>query len=232
MEVVNGQFAIVYKRKAIDLTDDAATEIGVSKGDENIKSQFVRWQVEYRIKQFPEDQARLTSVPYLFSSDFKYMFDFDLGSNTFMIRKSATHEEYLKLEPSLLGTASFKDDEYESIKETCKHIRWEDYKDEDGNIKYRLRILNTGKLDCLFDLVEHDDKSSRKLKLVSAAKVDNPISENSRHMFWERDYLRPQDVLARLIRINQDYKVNILHAQNLRKQKFSIRDLICKIDYN
>ena len=80
-------------------------------------------------------------------------------------------------------------------------------------------MLNSANLDCIFEIVTTDGRDGkyayrhqdRMLKLISATKVDN-LFENrtnldSKHMFLHRCYLEPRDVLERLIRMSQDYKV-------------------------
>jgi hypothetical protein len=73
----------------------------------------------------------------------------------------------------------------------CSRIRWVD--------DNKLRILNLGNLDCIFEIVDNSkegkkpDQSNRYLKLISAVKVDN-LYENrtkldSPHMFFERNPL-------------------------------------------
>ena len=106
----------------------------------------------------------------------------------------------------------------------------------------RLRILNNANLDCIFEMVVQDkegkplDVFSRHLKLISVVKVDN-LYENlvkldSQHMFFQRLYLAPKDVLERLIRMNQNYKTGMQHAFNFSKFKeFKLLEQINKIDY-
>ena len=73
MEVVNNFIGTVYERVNLD---NNGTEVPDSLGSEAV-GQSVRWKRKYRIKQFPEDLSTLTSVPYLFSPNFKFHLDFN-----------------------------------------------------------------------------------------------------------------------------------------------------------
>ena len=80
--------------------------------------------------------------------------------------------------------------------------------------------------DCIFEIgtkkgvsEEKADADDRFLRLLSAVKIDN-LYENqtnldSEHMFLQRQFLEPKDVIERLMRINQDYKAYTQHALNL-----------------
>ena len=68
MEVINNYIGTVYVRINID---EDGREIRGSQGAE-CEGQAVRWLPYYRIKQFPSALGTLTSVPYLFSPNFKY----------------------------------------------------------------------------------------------------------------------------------------------------------------
>ena len=84
------------------------------------------------------------------------------------------------------------------------------------------RIVNKSNLDCLFEICSKDpeDRSidARYLKLISVAKVDNLHQNTERldaaHLIDEPQTLEAADVLNRLARVSQDYKVSLVHALN------------------
>ena len=70
MEVVNNLIGTVYERCNLDTN-------GIEVPGSEAEGQNVSWKIKYRIKQFPEDLSTLTSVPYLFSPNFRFHLDFD-----------------------------------------------------------------------------------------------------------------------------------------------------------
>ena len=68
MEVINDFLGTVYHRVDVD---ESNKELPESSGIDCF-GQAVRWKPKYRIKQFPTALGALTSVPYLFSPNFKY----------------------------------------------------------------------------------------------------------------------------------------------------------------
>lgn len=67
MEVINDFIGTVYKR--VDIDDDGDEMPNLKMDDEG---QIVRWKIEYSIKRFPKSLVDKTSVPYLFSPNFKF----------------------------------------------------------------------------------------------------------------------------------------------------------------
>ena len=79
-----------------------------------------------------------------------------------------------------------------------------------------LKIINESNIECLFlitDDLESKDMSTRKLTLVSSVKIDNEFENldkrDSPHMIMQPLPLEHEDVLERLIRMNQSYKTSI-----------------------
>jgi len=79
-----------------------------------------------------------------------------------------------------------------------------------------LKIINESNIECLFlitDDLESKDTSTRKLTLVSSVKIDNEFENldkrDSPHMIMQPLPLEHEDVLERLIRMNQSYKTSI-----------------------
>jgi len=80
----------------------------------------------------------------------------------------------------------------------------------------KLKIINERNIECLFDIIgdlESKKMSTRKLKLVSSVKIDNEFENidkrDSPHMIMQPLPLEHEDVLERLIRMNQSYKTSI-----------------------
>ena len=55
---------------------------------------------------------------------------------------------------------------------------------------------------------------------------------DSHHFLLDRIPLENRDVLERLIRTNQDYKVSMQHAINRKDKNFKILEKINKIDFS
>jgi len=87
----------------------------------------------------------------------------------------------------------------------------------------RLKIINESNIECLFDIVSSDpndmDKKARRLVLTSSVKIDNEFEnmrkQDSPHMILQPLPLEHEDVLERLIRMNQNYKSSLQHAINM-----------------
>ena len=89
MEVINGTTAVVYQREdVIDGETQAMESEKYQDGNEIDYGQQVKWKVLYRIKKFPKSLTEHTSVPYLFSPNFTYQFDFDYRARQFMIKET------------------------------------------------------------------------------------------------------------------------------------------------
>ena len=88
--------------------------------------------------------------------------------------------------------------------------------------------MNKSNLDCLFEICSSDPEDraieSRYLKLLSVAKVDNlhmnEVSLDSRHLIDEPKQLESEDVLNRLCRKSQSYKVGLIHALNTKHSNY------------
>ena len=198
MEVINNFHCTIYAR-----SDD----IGLDD-----RGQFVVWQVQTRVTRFPRMIAEMSSVPFIFSPNFSYQIDFEYNTKQFLIRDTESQDMFLKV-PGDLIKMSFGDvpSRTAAIKIIFSRMRWESER--------VLRVVNESNMDCLLEIVD-GGSGNRRLKLLSAVKVDN-LWENhfrldSRHLLSDRKSLAPRDVLARLIRRTQKYKTNLLHSINTR----------------
>ena len=90
---------------------------------------------------------------------------------------------------------------------------------------------------------EYDyDPEQRFLKLISVCKIDNQHTDVTRHdspHFYHQPFsLNSRDVIERLIRANQNYKIKLQHAMNQRlcedMHVFEelVLDQIHRIDYS
>jgi len=98
-----------------------------------------------------------------------------------------------------------------------------------------IRFINESNIDCLLEICSHDPEDkiveARYLKLLSSVKVDN-LFENmhtcdSKHLLLDREPQETRDVLERIIRMNQHYKTELVHAMNIGP-----KDLLTKMDRN
>ena len=101
MEVINNFIGTVYFR--IDL-DKNGKEIEGTDGAE-ARGQTVRWRPKFRLKQFPTALFKLTSVPFLFSPNFKYQLDYNYRKEEFIIRETEGQFLYLKIPKDFLTTS-------------------------------------------------------------------------------------------------------------------------------
>ena len=119
----------------------------------------------------------------------------------------------------------------QAIKIICSRFKWES--------ENRLRFVNASNLDCIFEIRTTDPKdediNARYLELVSAVKIDNEHKNfyrlDSNHFLDQPVELLSNDILERLIRTNQQYKVGLQHALNLKDKSFSLLTKIFGIDY-
>ena len=74
MEVINDYIGTVYKRVNIDAN---GKKIKNNKKLTEDYGQAIEWAIDYQIKRFPKSLVDKTSVPYLFSPNFTYQFDFN-----------------------------------------------------------------------------------------------------------------------------------------------------------
>lgn len=102
MLVINDVIGTVYRR--IDIDDDG-NEIKTFNSNQRQKDhgQAVEWVVHYQIKRFPKLLVDKTSVPYLFSPNFTYQFDFNFRTKEFLIRVTQTQEIYLIIPHDLVS---------------------------------------------------------------------------------------------------------------------------------
>lgn len=82
--MVNNFIGTVYKRFNID------AEGKYIEQDQEDNGQAVEWVVDYHIKRFPKSLVDKTSVPYLFSPNFTFQFDFNFRTKQFLIRQTRT----------------------------------------------------------------------------------------------------------------------------------------------
>ena len=153
-----------------------------------------------------------TSVPYLFSPNFVYMFDFSFRTNSFSIRECRNLHIYMEIPKDLVDTAWNKMSGEFALKLSLSRVKWKTDR--------IIHIVNASNLDCYFELCSTDpsdsDPTKRYLKLLSAVKIDNEYENmtkmDSPHMMDHPVSLQSRDVLERLIRTNQHYKVKLCHA--------------------
>lgn len=181
MEVVNGLTAAVYEREDVIESenhtpdgDDYLNQQSTFLEQEGVdRGQQVRWTVLFRITKFPKSLTEHTSVPYLFSPNFIYQFDFDYRARQFMIKEAETQFVYLNVPKDLMSTVWNSLEGEDSLKLICSRFKWESER--------VFRIVNQSNLDCLFEMCTTDpadrDISKRYLKLISCVKVDN-LHEN------------------------------------------------------
>ena len=104
MEVINNLAATVYTRVNIDSEGKAVHDRFASDRDADTGQQ-VKWKLAYRINKFPAQLAETTSVPYLFSPNFKYQFDVNVRAKQFMIIETETQFVYMKIPRDLITTS-------------------------------------------------------------------------------------------------------------------------------
>lgn len=133
----------------------------------------------------------------------------------------------------------------EAIDMIFSRIKWESSDEDENDLK--LRIATENNLDCIFKICKSknsrnlQESDRRYLKLISVCKIDNLYTDmnkqDSHHFFYEPFYVPPKDVVERLIRINQNYKVTIQHAINqgkcskLEDYQEMVLELIHSVDY-
>ena len=91
-----------------------------------------------------------------------------------------------------------------------------------------IRFINQSNLDCIFEIktTDPEDKKveARYLELISVAKVDNEFRNlhklDSSHMIDDPNQLQPNDIIERLNRCNQQYKIGLTHALNLQDYSY------------
>ena len=117
--------------------------------------QTVRWIRKYRIKQFPEDLSTLTSVPYLFSPNFKFHLDFHFRKEHFTIVETETQQIYYEIPKDFLPMTWNGTKGKNAINLICSRFSWLSEK--------VFRFVNESNLDCYieistdFDAVGIDD---------------------------------------------------------------------------
>ena len=83
MEVISNRFAVIYYRKNVVFEKDHADNYEEIKRQRNLqdlnedKGQLAKWYVLHKIARWPADLSENTSVPYMFSQNFKYQLDFN-----------------------------------------------------------------------------------------------------------------------------------------------------------
>ena len=151
-----------------------------------------------------------------------------------MIRETRTQYVYLEVPKDLLDIEWCGQVGSGSINIIMSRIKWQS--------ETMIRIVNESNIDCIFEIVdtnpEANSTKTRYLKLISAVKIDNQHLNMDKidapHLIDQPTRLAPRDVLERLIRLNQNYKLATQHALNLGREKmpnFDIRNCINRIDY-
>ena len=86
MEVINDKFGIVYRRTysskdgsqdrdKVKLEEDQSEEESADDDESNFGKE-IYWHLKYKITRWPSNLANRTSVPFMFSPNFKYQLDF------------------------------------------------------------------------------------------------------------------------------------------------------------
>ena len=225
MEVINNRFAIIYKRRNVDSsgevlpTEENLQDAGLKDPlDDEDTGQQIKWIVESKITRWPSNLTDSTSVPFLFSENFKYQLDFDAQRKTITVLLTETQEVYMELPSDMITTEWAGRQEEVALDLIFSRIKWEQHDNE-----RRLRIVTQNNLDCIFEMRTTDqqdlDQSQRYLKLLSVCKVDNlhqnSVQLDSPPFYLDPKQLEPGDVTSRLIRMNQNYKMAMMHAINL-----------------
>ena len=89
-----------------------------------------------------------TSVPYLFSPNFVYMFDFSFLSQSFSIRECRNQHIYMVIPKDLIDTAWNKMEGELALKIILSRIRWKTDR--------IIHIINASNLDCYFEISSTD----------------------------------------------------------------------------
>jgi len=222
---INNVFAMVFRRHDID----AEGKKVVGGPEREDRGQQVRWDKEFQVKRFPRHLAQYTSVPFIFSPNFTYQLDFNYGTKALVVRQTSTQEVYLELPTDLINTDWSGVSERMSIHMIFTHLKWES--------ETSIRIVTQSRLDCILQMQCHEDPLQRSFKLLSLSKIDNLFTDqvrmDSHHSLVHPFSLEAQDVLERLIRMNQRYKTTMQHGVNLRKNNLEVTllELIHKVDY-
>ena len=163
LEVINNFIATVYVRENVDIAE-GAEDCG----------QVVKWKRCYRIKSYPRNLLTRTSVPFLFSPNFKHQLDFNFSAKTFEIKDVRSLDVILTIPKDMLDTDWKQISGEEAIKIITSRFCWID--------DYTFRVINDADLDCIFEIRqdEQKDPSDPKrtvlvnyLELISVVKVDN-----------------------------------------------------------
>mmetsp|Transcript_5949 Transcript_5949/g.7208 ORF Transcript_5949/g.7208 Transcript_5949/m.7208 type:complete len:108 (+) Transcript_5949:271-594(+) len=107
----------------------------------------------------------------------------------------------MKLSKTMITTEWRDVDQDIAIELIFSRMRW-----EPDNNENRLRIVTQNNLDCIFEIVHHEVKSRRKLRLLSSVSIDNLHTDvkalDSKHFFMHPQNLDTGHVVERLIRMN------------------------------
>ena len=99
--------------------------------------------------------------------------------------------------------------------------------------------MNENNIDSIFKMSSKDpedkDPKARYLDLISAVKCDNMHAnlrqKDSDHVYLQPRQLEAKNALGRIIRFNQQYKVDLQHALNTNNRSFNLLEKINRIDY-
>ena len=198
---------------------------------EQDNGQQVRWQAQFHIQRYPTGLASQTSVPYLFSPNFYYQFDFNYRERQVQIKETQTQFVYFYFPKDLINIVWEGLSSKTAVSLLASRFKWISEKS--------FRIVNKSNLDCLFEICSNDpldqNIESRFLRLISVAKVDNmhqnSVTLDSKHLIDEAKQLSSEDVLNRLCRKSQSYKIGLVHALNTRNNNYNLRKRLNGIDY-
>ena len=77
MEIIGNQVATIYQRQDLSVAQSSPFHDFNKKSQLEDRGQEVAWLVKDKIRAFPKFLAHATSVPYLFSPNFKFQIDLD-----------------------------------------------------------------------------------------------------------------------------------------------------------
>lgn len=157
-----------------------------------------------------------------------------------MVLVTETQKVYMTFPADMMTTEYGDLSEYEAIDLIFSRMKWEPDEKE-----RRIRICTSNNLDCIFEIQATDEPDEnpedRYLKLISACKIDNlhtdVYRQDSPHFYHQPFSLDTKDVIERLLRMNQNYKIQSAHAMNeglvtdLKDYQELVLDQINKIDY-
>lgn len=131
MEVINGYIATIYIRVNKATDDSQPHEFEEADLKHMLRQrpvdngQQVEWLELARIRAYPRMLAQMTSVPFLFSPNFKFQLDFDYQSKQLIILRVRTQKVYLRVPTDLIDTIWNGMAGMNSLYLIFSRIRWE-----------------------------------------------------------------------------------------------------------